>query len=94
MLRAVVLENDAIKRCADLRFYSENVHKLHDILRTMAFCHCRFLVFARQSKTGLETIETLEVPDMLRSLCDDVPSSVFTMDISSSDLRRKETDAH
>jgi hypothetical protein len=27
---------------------------------------------------------------MLRSLCDDVPPSVFTMEISSSDLRRTE----
>ena len=87
-----VVGADTIKRFADLRFYSENVHKLHDILRTLAFCNCRFLVFARKSKSGLESIETLDVPDMLRSLCDDVPSSVFTMDISSSDLRRKETD--
>jgi cytidyltransferase-like protein len=86
-----VVGADTIKRFVDLRFYHESVHKLHDILRTIAFCSCRFLVFARQSKTHLESLETLEMPDMLRSLCDDVPSSVFTMDISSSDLRRQET---
>ena len=28
--------------------------------------------------------------NMLRSLCDEVPPEVFTMDISSSDLRREE----
>ena len=82
---------DTIKRFADLRFYYESVHKLHDILRTIAFYNCRFLVFARQSKLGLESLETLEIPDMLRSLCDEVPPSVFTMEISSSDLRREET---
>jgi cytidyltransferase-like protein len=86
-----VVGADTIKRFADLRFYHENVHKLHDILRTIAFCDCRFLVFARKSKSGLESLETLDIPDMLRSLCDDVPPSVFTMDISSSDLRREET---
>jgi len=85
-----VVGADTIKRFADLRFYHENVHKLHEILRTVAFHNCRFLVFARQSKSGLESLDTLEIPDMLRSLCDEVPPSVFTMDISSSDLRREE----
>jgi len=85
-----VVGADTLKRFADLQFYYESVHKLHDILRTIAFHNCRFLVFARQSKSGLESLETMEIPDMLRSLCDEVPPSVFTMDISSSDLRRKE----
>jgi cytidyltransferase-like protein len=85
-----VVGADTLKRFADLRFYHENVHKFHDILRQIAFYDCRFLVFARQAKSGLESLETLSIPDMLRSLCDDVPPSVFTMDISSSDLRRKE----
>ena len=86
-----VVGADTIKRLADLRFYYENVHTLHDMLRTIAFCSCRFLVFARKFNGKLESLETLEIPDMLRSLCDDVPPSVFTMEISSSDLRRKET---
>ena len=85
-----VVGSDTIKRFADLQFYQENVHKFHDILRTIAFYNCRFLVFARQSQSGLESLESLEIPDMLRSLCDSVPPSVFTMNISSSDLRRKE----
>ena len=85
-----VVGADTIKRFADLRFYYESIYKLHDILRMIAFYNCRFLVFARQSKSGLESLETLEIPDMLRSLCDEVPPSVFTMEISSSDLRRKE----
>ena len=85
-----VVGADTIKRFADLWFYHESIHKLHDILRTIAFYNCRFLVFARQSKRGLESLDTLEIPDMLRSLCDEVPPSVFTMDISSSDLRREE----
>ena len=85
-----VVGADTIKRFADLRFYHESIHKLHDILRAIAFYNCRFLVFARKSKAGLESLNTLEIPDMLRSLCDVVPPSVFTMDISSSDLRREE----
>ena len=86
-----VVGADTIKRTADLRFYLENVNRLHDILRTIAYYNCRFLVFARQSKSGVASLDTLNIPDMLRSLCEEVPSSVFTMDISSSDLRREET---
>jgi hypothetical protein len=82
---------DTLKRFSDLRFYHENVHNLHEILRKIAFYNCRFLVFARQSKYGLESLETMEMPDMLRSLCEDVPTSVFTMNISSSDFRRAES---
>jgi len=85
-----VVGADTIKRFADLRFYHDSSHKLHDILRQLAFYNCRFLVFARKSKSGLESLDTLTVPDMLRSLCDSVPPSVFTMDISSSDIRRQE----
>ena len=81
---------DTIKRLADLRLYQDNIHILHEILRTIASYDCRFLVFARQSKNGLDSLESLEMPDMLRSLCDEVPPSVFTMNISSSDLRRME----
>jgi len=82
---------DTLKRFANLRFYQDNVHNLHEILRTIATYDCRFLVFARQSKNGLESLESLEMPDMLRSLCDDVAPSVFTMNISSSDFRRQES---
>lgn len=85
-----VVGSDTLKRFADLRFYHDSAHKLHDILRQLAFYNCRFLVFARKSKSGLDSLDTLVIPDMLRSLCDDVPPSVFTMDISSSDLRRQE----
>jgi nicotinic acid mononucleotide adenylyltransferase len=85
-----VVGSDTLKRFADLRFYQENMHKFHDILRMIAYYNCRFLVFDRQSKSGLESLETMDIPDMLRSLCDDVPPSVFTMNISSSDMRREE----
>ena len=85
-----VVGADTIRRFADLRFYHESIHKLHDILRTIASYNCRFLVFVRKSPSGLESLDTLEMPDMLRSLCNEVSPSDFTMDISSSDMRREE----
>ncbi|MDR2439063.1 MAG: hypothetical protein LBE12_06815 [Planctomycetaceae bacterium] len=81
---------DTLCRFADLRFYHESIHQLHDVLRLIAFHNCRFLVFARQDHHGIESLDTLKIPDMLRSLCDEIPPSVFAMNISSSDLRRNE----
>jgi nicotinic acid mononucleotide adenylyltransferase len=86
-----VVGADTLRRFADLRFYHESTHQLHDVLRLIAFHNCRFLVFARQGHHGIESLKTLKIPDMLRSLCDEIPSSVFAMNISSSDLRRNES---
>ncbi|MDR0338609.1 MAG: hypothetical protein LBI18_16175 [Planctomycetaceae bacterium] len=85
-----VVGADTLRRFADLRFYHESTHQLHDVLRLIAFHNCRFLVFARQDSLGIESLEALKIPDMLRSLCDEIPPSVFAMNISSSDLRRNE----
>ncbi|MDR0870363.1 MAG: hypothetical protein LBN39_06175 [Planctomycetaceae bacterium] len=81
---------DTLRRFADLRFYHESTHQLHDVLRMIAFYNCRFLVFARNNQGTLESLTTLDIPDMLRSLCDEIPASQFAMDISSSDIRRRE----
>ncbi|MDR3199057.1 MAG: hypothetical protein LBU34_14415 [Planctomycetaceae bacterium] len=85
-----VVGADTLRRFSDLRFYHESTHQLHDVLRLIAFHNCRFLVFSRQGSREIESLETLKMPDMLRSLCDEIPPSVFAMNISSSDLRRNE----
>ena len=85
-----VVGADTLRRFADLRFYNGNTHSLQDVLRMIAFRNCRFLVFARQGENGPETMETLEIPDMLRSLCDEVSAGEFAMNLSSSDIRRRE----
>ncbi|MDR3183503.1 MAG: hypothetical protein LBT89_11415 [Planctomycetaceae bacterium] len=79
---------DTLRRFADLRFYHENIHQLQDVLRRIAYCHCRFLVFPRHTQRGLESLATLDIPDMLRSLCDEVPESDFSVNISSAQIRR------
>ncbi len=85
-----VVGADTLRRFADLRFHHESPHMLHDVLRMIAFYNCRFLVFARQTPDGIESLETLRIPDMLRSLCDEIPPDEFAMNISSSELRREE----
>lgn len=85
-----VVGADTLRRFADLRFYHESTHQLHDVLRTIAYYNCRFLVFARNNRGTAESLETLDIPDMLRSLCEGIPDSRFTMNISSSEIRRNE----
>lgn len=85
-----VVGADTLRRFAELRFYHESTHRLHDVLRIIGFHQCRFLVFARKEESGIESLRTLNVPDMLRSLADEVPESEFTMRISSRVLRLKE----
>ncbi|GHT17366.1 hypothetical protein FACS1894189_3100 [Planctomycetales bacterium] len=85
-----VVGADTLRRFADLKFYHESTHQLHDVLRMIAFHNCRFLVFARKTADGFESLQTLEIPDMLRSLCDGISEETFATDISSTELRRGE----
>lgn len=85
-----IIGADTLKRIADLKHYRYNLRNLHDMLRGIAYRKCRFLVYARRCGNELQTLETLEIPDMLRSLCDEVPASEFVRHISSNELRKHE----
>lgn len=85
-----VVGADTLRRFAELRFYHESIHQLHDVLRVIAYHNCRFLVFAREGADGIESLQTLDLPDMLRSLADEVPGSEFAMNISSRVMRQNE----
>ncbi|MDR2170737.1 MAG: hypothetical protein LBP59_11395 [Planctomycetaceae bacterium] len=80
---------DTLRRFADVCKYYRNTHHLHDVLRIIAYYDCRFLVFARRRDNITESLNSLNIPDMLRSLCDEVLESEFTENISSTELRKK-----
>ncbi len=86
-----VVGADTLRRFADVSRYDNHPHHLHDVLREIAALNCRFLVFARKHHDGIESLETMTIPDMLRSLCDEVPPGDFTIEMSSTDLRRRES---
>lgn len=79
---------DTLGRFADVSRYYRSIHHLHDVLRVIAYHDCRFLVFARANENAIESLGSLNIPDMLRSLCDEVPESEFIKNISSTNLRR------
>jgi nicotinic acid mononucleotide adenylyltransferase len=80
---------DTLRRFADLSQYDNMPHRLQEISRDMARRCCKFLVFLRRMNNGeTESLETLDLPDILRDMCDEVPVEKFLMDISSTEIRR------
>jgi hypothetical protein len=49
---------------------------------------CRFLVFGRDLGTGFMQLADLDLPEVLRSICRDVPPEIFHEDVSSTGIRK------
>ncbi len=80
---------DTLKRIGDPKYYANNHSILMEVLRMITHCGCRFLVFARPFDGEVEKLQTLFIPDMLRTLCEEVPEEEFCDDISSSAIRER-----
>lgn len=84
-----VVGTDTVKRIADLKYYGET-SRLDHAMTTLKENNIRFLVFGRDTISGLETLEHLNLPDTLRELCASVPEEEFRNDISSTKLRQQQ----
>ena len=78
---------DTLKRIGDLKYYASNHSILMEVLRIITYCGCRFLVFARPVHGTVEKLQTMVIPDILRTLCEEVDEEEFCEDISSSAIR-------
>ncbi|MDR2642837.1 MAG: hypothetical protein LBC74_08580 [Planctomycetaceae bacterium] len=83
-----IIGADTLKRFADVQRFYRNIHHLHDVIRVISYNDCRFLVFARECENAIESLSSLNIPDMLRSICDEVQASDFTKNISSTIIRQ------
>lgn len=81
---------DTLQRIGDQKYYGNNHSALISVLRTITYSGCRFLVFARPNGEKIESLQTLNVPDMLRTLSEEVPVEEFCDDISSTKIRMEE----
>ena len=79
---------DTLQRIADPRYYggdrSAMMQSLQRIVRD-----CRFLVFGRVSETSFVRMGDLDLPDVLRRACREIPPEDFREDVSSTALRRE-----
>ena len=83
-----VVGADTISRIGKTRFYEGSDEKLFQAIRRFQETGCRFLVFGREGENGFETVRNLSIPPALCVLCQEVPESVFRLDISSTELRK------
>ncbi|MGL6226257.1 MAG: adenylyltransferase/cytidyltransferase family protein [Thermoguttaceae bacterium] len=78
---------DTLRRIGQQTYYGNNHGVMMDVLRQITYCRCRFLVFARRTNGNVENLQSLHIPDILRSLCDSISEEEFCEDISSREIR-------
>lgn len=85
-----VVGADTITRIGEPRYYGGDTAARDRAIAEIAGNGCRFLVFGRQTAERFETLDALELPAALRSLCTGVAETDFREDISSTELRRQD----
>jgi nicotinamide mononucleotide (NMN) deamidase PncC len=82
---------DTLERIAEPRYYGGDVAKRDAAVGDIAARGCRFLAFGRIVNGRFQTLADMDLPPALRALCDEVPESEFREDVSSTELRRRES---
>lgn len=78
---------DTIERIADPAYYHGDTAQRDAAISEIATRGCRFLVFGRRLEGRFVALSAVNVPPSLRALCDEVPETEFTADVSSTALR-------
>jgi nicotinic acid mononucleotide adenylyltransferase len=84
-----VVGSDTIRRIADPVYYNGDTTLCDAAISAIKERGCRFLVFGRNMEGTFTSLSALRIPAMLRAICDEVPQSEFSADISSTELRTK-----
>ena len=80
---------DTLRRIADLRYYGNDRNVMMQSLERIIGRDCRFLVFGRACGSSFIRLSDLDLPDVLRRACNEVPPQKFREDVSSTELRRE-----
>ncbi|MEX0792883.1 MAG: hypothetical protein WD045_07075 [Pirellulaceae bacterium] len=84
-----VVGADTIVRIGNPKYYFNSVEVRDVALRELREQNCRFLVFPRLVKGAFLTLSDLSLPPALAEICEEVPPSIFRIDLSSSEIRRE-----
>jgi len=84
-----VVGADTLRRIADPRYYGGDPAACRSAHERIAASGCRFLVFGRDLGSGFVTLGDLDLPDILRTLCREVPAAQFREDVSSTEIRNR-----
>jgi len=83
-----VVGADTLRRIADPRYYADDPTACLAALERIAERGCRFLVFGRDMGTGFMRLGDLDLPDILRTICQEIPEEQFREDLSSTAIRK------
>ncbi len=86
-----VIGADTLRRIVDPRYYSHNRHGMLQAVERIVARGCRFLVFGRALESSFIRLADLDLPDLLRRACSEIPPEKFREDVSSTALRMEET---
>jgi hypothetical protein len=78
---------DTIARVGNAKYHGGTVESLQASHAEIARHGCRFLVFGRTLNGPFRTLDSLDLPASLRSLCESVDEQTFRADISSTAIR-------
>jgi len=84
-----VLGADTLVRIGQPKYYGDDEQARDTAINDLARSHCRFVVFGRLRDEQFETLDLLELPAALRTLCSGCDEHTFRFDVSSTELRRK-----
>ncbi|MFO0870466.1 MAG: hypothetical protein U0935_16180 [Pirellulales bacterium] len=84
-----VVGADTIVRIAAARYYGGSEESCRAALQEIAELGCRFLVFGRQVSGDFQTLDQLELPEILRQRCTAIDERDFRIDLSSTQLRQQ-----
>jgi hypothetical protein len=83
---------DTIERIADPVYYNHDETRRDAAIAEIASRACRFLVFGRAVDGRFTPLSGAAIPGALRDLCEEVPEGQFSADVSSTGLRRAESE--
>ncbi len=81
--------SDTLERIGEPRYYQNSVPLRDLALSRLAASDIQFLVFGRKTADRFIGLDEIEIPPVLRRLCQGVPEARFRVDISSSALRQR-----
>lgn len=83
-----VVGTDTLRRIAAPQYHGGDSAACRLTIERISSRGCRFLVFGRQMGVGFVRLADLDLPEVLRSLCYEVPPEVFREDVSSTAIRK------
>jgi len=85
-----IIGADTAERLFEPKYYDDSTTLMQNALEEIMAQGCRFLVMGREDADGVfRTISNIAIPPEFGELFEQIPESVFRMDISSTQLRQQ-----